>query len=59
MTQIIQDARHVLVSTSTDTVWTMVANPAIMLVPIAIVLLLAVLSIVYFRKSSKHFAEMV
>jgi ABC-2 type transport system permease protein len=59
MAQIIQDARWGLVSSDTETVWGLVSNPFIMLVPLAIVIALSVFAVWYFRRNAKHFAEMV
>lgn len=54
--QIIQDFRHVLIpgTPTIDTYW---SNPWIRLIPISMIVVVTLLSIVYFRKNSKHFAE--
>lgn len=57
MAQIIQDIRHVLVTPQTPTIATYWGTPYVRLIPIAIVIAIALLSVYYFRKRSKHFAE--
>jgi ABC-2 type transport system permease protein len=57
MTQMIQDARYLMVTTQTETVWTLFGNPAIMVIPLVIVVVLALFSVYYFRRSSRFFAE--
>ncbi|GHU07651.1 transport permease protein [Alphaproteobacteria bacterium] len=59
MAQMIQDARHALIYDGTDTVWTTFQNPLIMIIPILIVVVLAVLSVLYFRRASRRFTELV
>ena len=55
--QIIQDIRHVLVSSKSATLASIWHTSWIRLVPITITVLLAVFAAQYFRKRSKHFAE--
>jgi len=55
--QIIQDARAAVIFSETETVATIFDNPYMRLIPIAIVILLAVVSAIYFRKKSPGFAE--
>lgn len=55
--QIIQDARSVAVTSETITISTLMHNPLASFVPIAIVLVTAVVSVVYFKKKSPSFAE--
>jgi ABC-2 type transport system permease protein len=55
--QIIQDARHVLVTEQTQTVSTLWGTQWMRAVPVGITLLLAVASVVYFRRRSRMFAE--
>lgn len=55
--QIIQDLRHVVVTTKSPTIATYWNTGYIRLVPISFVILLAVISVFYFRKQSKYFAE--
>lgn len=54
--QLIQDFRHALIpqSSTIDTYW---GSPWTRLVPIGMILVVAIFSIYYFRKHSKHFAE--
>ncbi|MDB5179807.1 MAG: transporter [Candidatus Saccharibacteria bacterium] len=55
--QIMQDVRASIVPVGTPTITSIFGNPYIHLVPIAVVVLLAVVSITYFRKKSAGFAE--
>jgi ABC-2 type transport system permease protein len=55
--QIVQDLRHVIVTPQTPTITTYWHSPYIRLIPIAIVLVVAVVSVYYFRNNSKNFAE--
>lgn len=57
LAQIIQDARAALVYSGTETIETLFDNPFMRLVPIAIVILLAIVSAAYFKKKSPGFAE--
>ena len=57
--QIIQDARAAVISSTTPTIATLFGDPAIRLVPFAIVAVLAVVSVLYFKKKSPGFAEEV
>ena len=57
MAQIIQDSRYVLVSTDTTTSRDVIHNPLIAAIPILIVIAVSIASALYFRKSSKYFAE--
>ena len=59
MAQIIQDARYVLVTTQTETIWNTVGtgHAILKLVPLAITLTLFVIGVMVFRKHSKTFAE--
>lgn len=60
MAQLIQDARHVLVTPATETVYHIYGGKWwIMIVPIGITLLVAILAATYFRARSKYFAEEV
>lgn len=60
MAQIIQDARFVVVNqTHTDTIWSLIENPLIAIIPILIVVVVAFVSVIYFKKSSKRFTELV
>lgn len=57
--QIIQDSRYVLISDQTQTISSLYSNSLIRLIPIAIVGATVALSIVYFKKRSRYFAEEV
>ena len=60
MAQIIQDARFVMVDqVQTTTVWSVMPNPLLVMTPIIIVAVVATISVLYFRKSSKKFTELV
>lgn len=55
--QMIQDVRHVVVSPKTPTIGSLWHNSLVRLIPITVVVVLAIISIQYFRKRSKYFAE--
>lgn len=57
--QLIQDARYVLVTPQTETIWNTVGSstPILKLVPIIMVLALFVIGVLVFRKHSRKFAE--
>lgn len=58
--QIIQDARQVLITNDSLTMWELLGNNSVMLViPFAIIAIIAVIATIYFKKSSKKFAELV
>jgi ABC-2 type transport system permease protein len=57
--QIIQDARQVIVTPQTITLGDLYVNKLVWLLPIALVIVISVLSVMYFRKRSKYFAEEV
>ena len=58
--QIIQDLRHNLVAPSTvPTVWNVVNNFWIAIIPIVLTFVIFIVGVVYFRKNSKKFAEIV
>jgi ABC-2 type transport system permease protein len=57
--QIIQDARHVLVTPEAATIGSVYGKAWVWAVPIGFVFLVAVLASTYFRKRSKYFAEEV
>lgn len=56
MAQIIQDAREVVITKTTITTWEMLRMPYA-LIPVAIVAIASVVSVIYFKKRSKYFAE--
>lgn len=57
--QIIQDARYTLVTHQTQTLYSLVRNGWAIAIPFAIVVVVVILAITYFKKSSKYFAENV
>lgn len=57
--QVIQDARHVLVTRQAIRLVDVYAIWSVILVPLGIVIVVSVFSVIYFRKSSKNFAEEV
>jgi len=59
MAQIIQDARYVLVTTQTETIWNTVGAgaPLLKIIPIVLTLVLFAIGVVVFRKHSRTFAE--
>lgn len=59
MAQIIQDARYVLVTPQTETIWNTVGagTPLLKIVPIVLSIGLFVVSVIVFRKHSRTFAE--
>ena len=57
--QIIQDIRYSLITHQSATIGTIYHSEWMRLVPLAIVLTLAFISMTYFRRQSKHFAEEV
>ncbi len=59
LAQIIQDSRYVLLDPSSQTITSFYSNPAIRLVPIGLVATFAVISVMYFRRRSRFFAEEV
>lgn len=54
--QIIQDARYIIVTHDTLTVWNLLHDWKAIL-PVAIIILTLMLAVTYFRRNSKHFAE--
>lgn len=57
LAQIIQDARHGLITDKTATVGSVLNTNFAYIIPLAIVIILAVTSVVFFIKMSPHFAE--
>ena len=59
MAQIIQDARYVLVTTQTETIWNTVGagTPLLKIIPIVLTSVLFAVGVVVFRKHSRTFAE--
>ena len=59
MAQIVQDARYVLITPQTDTLFGLTQNWLLVLTPIAVVGVTILAAAYYFSKSSKYFAENV
>lgn len=57
--QIVQDARYVLITPKTQTISSIYANPSMRLLPLTIVLVILVISVIYFKSQSRYFAEQV
>ncbi len=57
MAQIIQDARYVLITDETQTISQLFETPWVRAIPVGITLVLAVTSVIYFRRRSQSFAE--
>jgi ABC-2 type transport system permease protein len=57
MAQIIQDARYFVITNDSMTITSIFSNPYMRLVSIAIVVIVAIFSIIYFKKKSPNFAE--
>ncbi len=57
MAQIIQDARYVLITDQTQTISQLFGTPWARAIPVGITLVLAVTSVIYFRRRSSSFAE--
>ncbi len=55
--QMIQDARYVLVGHDTITLYSLVKNVWFIAIPFALVLIAAIGASIYFKRSSKYFAE--
>lgn len=55
--QILQDARHLLISPKTDNIYSVFHNTWAWGIPLVIVLVIAVVSVVYFKRQSPYFAE--
>ena len=59
MAQMIQDARYVLITPETITIDQLYGTQLIRIVPFGLVFIFLVISVLYFRKQSKYFAEEV
>lgn len=55
--QVIQDARNVLVTQDSSTIYEVLSGSVLIVVPFAIVIVAVILASYYFRKNSKRFAE--
>lgn len=56
---IIQDARYFTITHQSTTTWSVFSNPFIVAIPYVFILLSVILAVVYFKRSSKYFAEKV
>ena len=57
MAQLIQDARYVMVTDQTLTISQLYGTPWVRVIPVGITIVLAVASVIYFRRQSASFAE--
>lgn len=57
--QLMQDARYMLISTKTATIYTVFGNAWAWLIPIGIVLATTIVAILYFKRKAPYFAENV
>jgi ABC-2 type transport system permease protein len=57
MAQIIQDVRHGLVTNQTATITTTFGTTKAYVYPLLIIAIIALTSVVYFKKRAKYFAE--
>lgn len=57
--QVIQDARYVMVTTQTETIWNTVGAgfPLLRIIPMLLIVILFIIGVTVFRKSSRKFAE--
>lgn len=57
--QVIQDARYVMVTTQTETIWNTVGAgfPLLKIIPMLLIVVLFIIGVTVFRKSSRKFAE--
>lgn len=55
--QIIQDMRYVLVTEQTITLWNFAIEGWKQIIPFAIIVIVSLLAVIYFKKNSKKFAE--
>lgn len=57
--QVIQDARYVMVTTQTETIWNTIGTgfPLLRIIPMVIIVVLFAIGVVVFRKNSRKFAE--
>lgn len=59
MAQIIQDARWALIYSGTETIWTVVANPIVKIIPIILIVLVIAIAYFYFKRNAKYFTEIL
>lgn len=57
--QMVQDARHVMISTANPTIWEWVSNPFLKVWPVIFSLLIFLGGLKYFTVKSQYFAELV
>lgn len=57
MVQIIQDARHIIATPTTITLWSTTTSALVMIAPFVVIGLFAVVGGIYFKRRSKYFAE--
>ena len=57
--QILQDARYMLITQKTETVYSVFGSAWAWLIPIGIVIVVGIISVLYFKKQSPNFAENV
>lgn len=57
--QLMQDARHMLITPQTETVQSVYGTPWALLIPIAIVIVVGIVSVTYFKHRAPYFAENV
>ena len=57
ITQLMQEARYMLITPQTDTIHSIFKSQWAVLIPVAIVLTTALIAVIYFKKQSPHFAE--
>lgn len=55
--QAIQDVRYNLITTETTTAWNFLESPALMVIPVILVIVILIVGARYFRQKSKFFAE--
>ena len=55
--QVIQDARYLLITDQSITVWNFIDNIFLRFLPVLITLFILTIGSIYFRKHSKYFAE--
>lgn len=57
MAQIMQDARHLIITSQAETITSIYNNPYARLISFSIIIIFAVIGIIYFKKKSPSFAE--
>jgi len=55
--QIIQDARYMLISTKSETIISVFGSAWALLIPLTIVVVMGIISVLYFKRQSPYFAE--